>query len=155
MIDRTYEKRFDMLCSLSFPDTIIVAPTRFGDYIPDLHEELHYVTSIGYEGLILRTNDKGYETGKRSSSLLKVKKFQDAEFMIMNVQPSADGWGILECMDIITGVKFRVSAPGTIGEKIEILTNKKHYIGKFINVEYFDITNDGKPFHPVAKYFRD
>jgi hypothetical protein len=154
MVGKLYEQRLDILCNHRLAPGIIVAPTIFGSRVSSLEDRLHSAISEGYEGLMLRTNDRGYEAGKRSSSLIKVKKFQDAEFIVLNVHESADGWGILECMDVLTGKKFRVTAPGTVPEKTEILVNKMNYIGKFINVEYFDLTNDGIPFHPVAKYFR-
>lgn len=154
MINLPYEKRLDVLCSLSLPNNVFIAPTIFGSKLSSLSDRLHEAIELGYEGLILRTNDAGYESGKRSSSLIKVKQFQDAEFIVTNIHASSDDWGILECINPLTGATFRVSAPGTIDEKKEILTNKMKYIGKFINVEYFDLTNDGKPFHPVAKYFR-
>jgi hypothetical protein len=131
---------------------VIVAPTRYGIKIPDITEELHNAIDLGYEGLILRTNDTGYEAGKRSKSLVKIKKWLDGEFLVTNIVPSVDGWAVLECTH--NGGFFRVSAPGTIDNKFEIMMDKENYIGRYVNVEFFEWTNDGIPFHPVAKYFR-
>ena len=108
----------------------------------------------GYEGAILRWGDAGYEDGKRSKSLVKVKQWEDDEFEVINIIPSNDGWAILECM-ARNGKLFRVSAPGNILEKITILRNKKSYIGKEVTVEYANLTNDGIPFHPIATRFKD
>lgn len=129
----------------------------YGDYCQSLEEAMMYFNKYrkqGYEGAILRWSDAGYEDGKRSKSLVKIKSWEDAEFMVTDIFASADNWGILEC---ITPEKiyFRVSAPGDISQKIEILSNKSNYIGKWVTVEYANLTKDGIPFHPVAKMFRD
>jgi DNA ligase-1 len=154
IINKPYEQRLKKIMEYAYvSECVQVAPTDMPGH-NNIDEQLQNAIDSGYEGLILRTNDCGYEAGKRSSSLIKVKKFQDAEFIVLNIHESADGWGILECMDVLTGKKFRVTAPGTVPEKTEIWTNKMNYIGRFVNVEYFDLTNDGIPFHPVAKYFR-
>jgi len=148
-----YESRLNSLCKISLPNNVQIAPTLLPNRVNDMNEQLHDAISSGYEGLILRTNDKGYEAGKRSKSLIKVKKWLDDEFLVTNIIPSKDGWAILECQ-LKTGGYFRVSAPGTIQNKINILDNPSDYIGQKINVEFFEYTNDGVPFHPVAKYFR-
>jgi len=147
-----YEHRLDFLCNLIIPSSVKIAPTQ-SPGIKDINENLHIAIEDGYEGLILRTNDIGYETGKRSKSLIKVKKWLDDEFLVIDVISSKDGWGILKCM--LNQKIFKVSAPGTIDEKTEILYNKEDYIGRMVNIEFFEWTNDGVPFHPIAKYFRD
>ena len=108
----------------------------------------------GYEGAILRWGDTGYEDGKRSKHLVKVKAWEDDEFFVIDIIPSKDGWAILVCDDK-HGESFRVSAPGTIAEKFKIMINKELYIGMNVTVEYANLTKDGVPFHPVAKGFRD
>lgn len=108
----------------------------------------------GYEGAILRQGQSGYEDGKRSKSLIKVKTWLDDEFEVLDVFPSRDGWAILECITKY-GNKFRVSAPGTIDDKTRILEKGALYIGRWVTVEYANLTKDGVPFHPVAINFRD
>jgi ATP-dependent DNA ligase len=152
--NKIYEQRIDILCGMTFPESVHVAPTRFGTCINDLHEEMNHAINDGYEGLILRTNDKPYEVGKRSASLIKVKKTMDQEFKVIDIHESADGWAILECL-VKPGLTFRVSAPGTIENKTMILYDSLTYTGQYINVEFFEWTNDGKPFHPVAMYWRN
>lgn len=109
--------------------------------------------SQGYEGAILRWGDTGYEDGKRSKSLVKVKQWFDEEFTVIDIHESADGWAILEC-ELPNGQTFRVSAPGSIYDKIRVLECKDLYVGKDVTVEYANITKDGIPFHPVAIAFR-
>jgi ATP-dependent DNA ligase len=153
IINNPYEQRLERIMEYEFvSESVKVAPTLFPG-VKDIEENLRASIAAGYEGLILRTNDTGYEAGKRSKSLIKIKKWLDAEFLITNIIASKDGWAVLECQ-LPTGGYFRVSAPGNIDEKIEILINSCDYIGRIVNVEFFEYTNDGVPFHPVAKYFR-
>jgi DNA ligase-1 len=121
---------------------------------PSMYEEMHRVRSAGFEGLILRLAGRSYETGKRSSGLLKVKHFHDSEFKCIGVEPSADGWGICVCL-ADNGKEFRTSAPGTFAEKVEVLRNKEDYIGSWLTVEYSQLTVEGLPFHASAKCWRD
>ncbi len=107
----------------------------------------------GYEGAIVRTEGTGYETGKRSKSLIKIKEWLDDEYIVTGVSKSADGWAILECI-MKNGNIFTVSAPGSVKEKIYVLENKQAFIGKPITVEYANLTKDGMPFHPVALRWR-
>jgi len=117
-------------------------------------EELKNAMDLGFEGLILRSHIGGYDSGKRSKRLIKVKHAFDDEYEVVDVIPSADGWGVLVCRTK-EGQTFNVSAPGNIQEKTEILQNKDLYIGKFVTVEYFSLTKELKPFHPVAIRFRE
>jgi len=108
----------------------------------------------GYEGAMLRWGDFGYEHGKRSKSLAKLKEFHDAEFEVVNITRSADGWGILECTTE-NGLYFRVSAPGDMAFKRKVYNESPLYIGKHVTVEYANLTADGIPFHPIAINFRE
>ena len=109
----------------------------------------------GYEGAILRWGDFGYEDGKRSKSLLKLKEFHSDEFKVIDIIKSNEGWGILVCeLQDRTGT-FKVSAPGDMAEKYSYVINKDLYIGKDVTVEYAGLTNLGVPFHPIAINFRE
>ena len=149
-----YTGRSDIIRTLPIGSSI--SPV-YGDPI-DSHEALlerfRYYREEGYEGAILRWGDTGYEDGKRSKSLVKVKHWEDSEFEVVNIFESNDGWGVLECM-ADNGRMFRVSAPGSMSEKTRYLIDSEKFIGKFVTVEYSQLTKDGIPFHPVAKSFRD
>lgn len=151
-----YEERFARVDEfIDFSNDIIIKCPTIQVYS---HEEVSSALGLhmrnGYEGAMLRKNEYEYQSGMRSNSLLKVKKFEDDEYEVIDVLPSSDGWGILICKTGL-GNTFRVSAPGTIAQKTEILRNKKSYIGRKINVEYLELTLSGVPSHPVAIYFRD
>lgn len=147
----SYNVRMESLRSLTVKsDKLTFAPTF---RLTNVQDMLNESISQGYEGLMLRQNNFVYEPGIRSSGLIKLKKFMDQEFLVIGIHPSKDGWAILECL-IGESDTFRVSAPGTIDEKTIVLNNKNNYLGRYINVEFFEWTDDGKPFHPVATYWR-
>ena len=132
---------------------IELVPTYFvtrEDEMLDYHQQFR---DEGYEGTMIRLQGAGYEDGKRSKQLLKVKELQDDEFLVIDVSPSKDNFGILHCV-MPSGKYFKVTAPGTHFDKQFVLTNKEDYIGKKVTVEYAYLTEDGIPFHPVAKVWR-
>jgi len=106
-----------------------------------------------YEGAILRIGDMGYEDGKRSNTLVKLKAWQDKEFIVIDVTTSPDGWGILH-MQVRNGKKFSATAPGTHNEKHLVAENAPQYIGRVVTIEYAYLTKDEVPFHPIAKAWR-
>jgi DNA ligase-1 len=156
-----YEMRLNFLkinnVGASTP-SIYLAPTHsFADSKMPIKERLAESLANGYEGLILRHGNTGYESGKRSQSLVKVKQVLDDEFCIVGVHQSADGWAIFECYKrpgVIAYLQdndtFRVSAMGTIQDKHDAWTNRNDFVGKMLTVEFFEWTIGGKPFHPVA-----
>ena len=143
MIPARYELRLKWLREV-VPD-LVVTTVRNGIYD---HDTLNSAISQGYEGLIVRHGKTGYEDGKRSTSLLKVKKFLDTEVVVINILPSVDGWARLSC--IFKGLRFSVSAPGTMADKYSVMENKELYLGKMVQVEYANLTDEGIPFHPIA-----
>lgn len=147
-----YEERLSMMETFVYGDFAETVPNF--RYHGSVNKMLEDSISSGYEGLIIRPSGFGYEDGKRSKGLIKVKQFHDHEFRVTGIEESKDGWAVLICA-MHNGAKFRVSAPGTIGFKTYIKNNPKEFIGKYIRVEYANLTQAGKPFHPVATIFRD
>lgn len=136
---------------------------NLGGSAVDLAGLLRNARSSGYEGLMFRSDyalDRGsfkkvgYEDGKRSGSLIKLKVWEDQEFPIVDVQPSADGWAILHCL-APNGKPFTVSCPGDIAFKRYVLDHKEKYIGKDVTVQFAYWTEEGLPFHCVATAIRD
>ena len=152
---RTRQALLDSICEeISGVSPIIRVPTfEAVDEHFDMYSRLYQARNNGYEGLIMRHKEYSYEVGKRSKGLLKVKVWQDKEFLVVDILKSRDGWAILRC-NCGYGT-FEVSAPGTMENKFTIANNPEHYIGKYITVNYANLTKDGKPFHPVAINFRE
>lgn len=147
-----YSKRFEKIKSMNLGPCTEIAETW--QTSRPVEEDLKMSIARGYEGLMLRCGDLGYDSGKRSSSLIKVKEALDDEFQVIGIDESADGWAILVCKTS-QGKEFRVSAPGSMDNKRRILQSADKYIGEWIRVEYFSETIEGIPFHPVATIWRN
>ena len=111
----------------------------------------------GYEGTMLRHGVAGYQDGKRSKSLLKVKDFKDAEFDVVGVEagtPSVTPNGTFEVPVWVcqcqNGETFTVTAQGNREEKHAQWLERESYIGRVLTVKYHYFSKDGKPQLPVA-----
>lgn len=115
----------------------------------------------GYEGTMVRSIGVGYEDGKRSKSLQKMKDFQDAEFEILDViqgTPRQTATGPLEVAIYVCkcgGHTFNATAPGDMLEKHSAWVTRDQAIGKQLTVKFFNYTPDGLPFLPVALQIRE
>lgn len=155
----TFSERYKELQSILAPfvgridSPIIVLPCR--PYVDDrgMWDYFGEVRQQNFEGLILRTDDRGYQDGIRSSSLLKIKAAFDTEVEVVDMEPSKEGWAICICK--YKDKTIRVSAPGTKVQKKEVLDNKEKYIGRFLTIEYAYLTIAGVPFQPVAIRWRE
>jgi ATP-dependent DNA ligase len=149
-----YSDRMKFLQDVDYGSNAEFVETRPVNCHEEAMENFREFREDGYEGAIVRWGDFGYEDGKRSKSLVKIKEWFDNEYLVIDITPSADGWAVLTCM-INDGNEFKVSAPGDISEKTFVYEHKEAFIGKLITVEYSHITNAGRPFHPVAIRWRD
>lgn len=110
-----------------------------------------------YEGIMLRNPDGLYEFGYRSADLTKFKRFQDAEFEVVNVITGIgkfEGAAIFKCKNDLNDLVFEVSAPGNMDQRRQMWQDKDQYIGKKLTVKFQDRTKDGLPRFPVGKLFR-
>lgn len=153
----------DLNLSPSYPIKL-VETLEYGENNPiDLGEKLEKARALLYEGLMFRSDYSlnrgvfstvGYEDGKRSGSLIKLKDWESEEFEIVDITPSEDQWAVLHC--ITAKLKqFKVSCPGDVGFKRMVLVNKNLYIGKKVSVDFAYWTKDDIPFQPTATAIRD
>jgi DNA ligase-1 len=110
-----------------------------------LREELTRVEGLGGEGLMLRQPASRYEVG-RSSTLLKVKTFFDAEARVVDHVPGTGkhkgrlGSLLVENAD---GVRFNVGTGFTDRERTE-----PPAVGTFITFRYQELSEAGVPRFP-------
>ena len=150
MEDEPYSERLRILQELNLRNASQLVPTTaFNTSDISLPNLVKKAKIDNYEGIMVRTDAAGYEAGRRSSSLIKVKEFLDGEYTIIDVTPSKENWGVL-VLQTEEGKVFRASAPGTFERKTEILNNKEKYIGQQAVIEYSLLTKDGIPFQPVC-----
>ena len=158
MLDAPYKKRLETIKNLTLGDSIkkVLTPliTPLDLAVTSIADRLKAIRLLGYEGLIARHPDGTYEDGKRSKYLIKIKDWHRAEYMIIDIVSSVDNWARLVCITA-DGKEFKMSAPGTIIRKEDILRDKHLYIGRTVTGEYANLTKDGVPFHPTAIAIRD
>lgn len=116
--------------------------------------------STGYEGVMLRHGGCPYKEDGRSKQLLKVKKFKDAEFEIVDVIPGdrSPTHGIFVCsMPSPSLARFNVTPEGPHSLKEEYLREREKLIGKLLTVRYFEMTTSDEPVprFPIGVGIRD
>lgn len=159
--DVPFRDRSDGLRSLLSPgyDALTLVETVMVRSKDDLMVYQQKCIEDGYEGAMLRHGKQGYDAGKRSKYLLKVKTFQDAEFKVVDVK---EGRGTHKGMAIFTcetkeGNNFDVLAPGSHDEKRAYWENHPQWLGKPLTVKFQDWTTSAErvPRFPVALRFRE
>lgn len=143
-----YEERLGILSQIEFGNCAELVPTYKYDG-QGIKSLLMGSIENGYEGLILRQNDFGYEAGKRSKSLIKVKHFLDGEFQIIGMHLSKDGLPMID-YDTGRGTRGKATAPGTMVNKHRIYDQRGELYGKWVHLEFSLWTKDDIPFHPTA-----
>jgi len=109
--------------------------------------------SDGYEGLIIRDVDAKYAFGKRSTALLKLKKFIDEEFIVVGYEYGKRKEDLVFICTQEEGKEFKVKMTGTSRFKENLILEK--CVGKKLTVKYFERTAKNIPFHGVGLNFRD
>ena len=135
--------------------SIVCVPTRTVVSLDQVYTHFEEARKAGYEGSMLRLDSAGYEDGKRSGQLLKVKTRFDEDFRVVEVFAGKYQIGILKLQLNDRPGTFDCTAPGSVPEKQHILANKHLFIGRLVTVEFANKTNDGVPFHGVAIRFVD
>jgi DNA ligase len=117
-----------------------------------LREELARVEALGGEGLMMRQPRSSYEVG-RSTTLLKVKSFQDAEARVVGHFPGAGRHaGRLGALDIETadGTRFSVGTGFSDAERAA-----PPPLGAVITFRYQELSEGGVPRFPTYVGVRD
>jgi len=162
--DKPYKERFKRLCLLVGNRGQDIIRTTYTDIVRSHKEvdEAHDAQCVrGFEGIMLRIGDCQYKCGKRSSELLKVKKFMDEEFKIVGAFENVgkqEGQCTFSCVTK-DGGKFNVKPQGTAQEREKYWEDfQKGLIkGKMLTVRFFEWTTSTPkvPRFPVGVIIRD
>ena len=123
--------------------------------IDELRAELERVTEAGGEGLMLRRPGSRYEAG-RSWTLLKVKRFYDAEARVVEHQPGMGkhegrlGALIVEAGPSGARVRFAIGTGFTDAER-----EAPPPVGAWVSFRYQELTDAGVPRFPSWIGVRD
>jgi len=133
----------------------------------DLQDHMDTAVQFGWEGLMLR-KDAPYQ-GKRSSDIMKVKKFHDAEYVVIETENAVnrvivEGREVEEEMlrNVVIehrGNRVQVGSGFSQEQKRYYYQHPEEIIGKTITVQYFEETTDQNGDHslrfPVIKAIYD
>ena len=147
-----FKNRTQLLHKLQYNDIIQCVETMIVDNHHDIDMTFQRYLKDGYEGCMIRAANGLYKVGYRSTDLLKLKEFQDADFTIIDIVENTKlpGTGVFH---LITdeGYEFKAMPEGSMEKRASYLQNKQDYLGKIGMVRFFDWTKTDKPvpFHPV------
>lgn len=140
--------------------TIVICSTFSASSEEMLDEHHGEFVGDGYEGSMIRLNEP-YEL-KRSSSLLKRKDFDDAEFKIIEVieglgnKVEMAGAMLMENPGYPAPYDtFRSNIKGPHSFLKEVWKNRDSYAGKWATVKYFGLGAHGGPRFPYIIKFRE
>jgi len=125
---------------------------------PEMHKAginalLDWSIEKGFEGLMFRYKPEGYKTGQRTKWLLKLKKVKTGEYRVLEISTDKNGYGVLHLKH--KGRFFEVSAPGDEYDRAFVADSPSDFVGKDIAIEYYEMTEKGTPFHPIATHWRE
>lgn len=107
-----------------------------------------------YEGLMARLLGRGYEH-KRTDHLLKLKEFKDGEFRAKRIEESRGryaGTAKRVVCEMADGREFTATMSGDIEHVRDLYDHPEKILGKMINVQFFELTDDGIPLWPVGNH---
>jgi DNA ligase-1 len=161
MPDFYFVNRYDVLNNFmvnNHPNNVELVPCQWDISSEEELQKYHaeYIQA-GYEGTIVRTLSGRYQIGQRSSDLLKLKDFDDAEFVVADVKEGEgrdSGAAIFICK-VNDGDMFAVRPKGTMDYRREVWENKEDYLGKKLTVRYQGFSEEGIPRFPIGISIRD
>lgn len=137
---------------------IRLVDTKFINSEEAVRNEEKMLVQDGYEGAIVRNLHGIYQWGYRSSDLLKVKTFKDAEFEVIGCRDGIGkfvGHAVWICKNDINDLAFECTCAVPMEERARMYREYRKYIGRKLTVKFFERTDDGLPRFPVGKLFRD
>ncbi len=134
---------------------IFICPYVIVNSKEEILEWTNKFIEFGFEGAIVRDMNAEYKFGSRAKTMVKYKKFDDAEFKILDIiAGEKDGKSIFICKNDINDLTFRVDG---IREYLhtKYIINKQDYIGKLATVKFYERTINELPFHTTLIGIRD
>jgi DNA ligase-1 len=122
---------------------IEIVPTYIVNSRKEIDEYHTKFLADGYEGIMIRIN--GSYEDKRSKNLLKLKIFDDDEFIINGIiEGKGNKTGMAATVECISksGEPFAPNIKGPHSLLKKIWNNKEYYIGKKCTVRYFGLSSD-------------
>lgn len=158
----TYNKRREFIDSIDENELVKVVPVLGTCTKGEISTWSDFATENNWEGVMLNDPNAFYET-KRHKGLLKVKKMHTADLMIVGFEEAIDGKNRGGLKSLIVQLDdentVNVASGLTEEQRVDIWANKDQYLGKIVEVKYFEETvnqNGGRSLRfPVVLRFRD
>lgn len=155
MSDDGYEIRYEFIQPFSSKNIEIIPSYEITATDENIKEYLEMFLKDGHEGLMVRVLGLPYDH-KRSWQLVKVKRFEDEEFKLLDVEEDVRGNFVGSfVLETKNGVKFNAGCSGqSVEERTIMWNNKSEYIGRIATIEFFGISEYGIPRFPKFKGLR-
>ena len=123
------------------------------DNMMNLHNQF---VSEGWEGLVIRDPERPYKPNGRTNDMIKIKKYQSEEFLIvgyeLGLRGSEDMVFILETSD---GIKFKAKPHGDREQKQWYVDNfEQECLNKYAITKFFYLSDDRVPLQPSVAAIR-
>jgi len=114
------------------------------------------VVEQGGEGTVSRNLNSFYEYGKRSSGCIKRKNRQTTEAFVLDAKEDKNNQAVLTCK-LESGIEFEclMLKNADPDVNLRLYENKDLVIGKYIEVEYEELSDKGVPTKPVGQRLRE
>lgn len=150
--DGDYASRYNFISSFPETDFFSVVEAIPCSSMEDVNTHHKEFLKEGYEGTMVRHGSIGYESDKRSYSLLKFKYFIDIQLPILDIIPADQRpeWG--KALFYWEGAEDDTLKAGwkmTHQQREHLLSHKEEYIGKVAELRFFEYTDAGVPRFPV------
>lgn len=126
---------------------IVVVSYKIANTEEEVYSIFNEYVDDGYEGAIVRVWDGSYEH-TRSYNLLKVKPENDEEGFILDIKEGTGNWSDAAYQVVLkmkNGSVFEGVFKGPYEDRVEILKNKKDWIGKEVTYTFMGYTGKGIP----------
>lgn len=147
----TYKERLNMMCDIiGSKGEYISLVEKYGitNNVDEVNGMLDRVVSLGNEGLILNTINGTYEFGKRPKSIMKVKKFSEADVYCYDVfegEGRLKGTlGGIKCKFIYKNQECEVEVGSGFSDSQRklIFENPELIINKVVAIKFFEISKN-------------
>lgn len=138
---------------------LVEVDTYWAETEEDMKFYLKQFIEDEFEGLMIRYAGSSYLWGYRSNELVKVKLWQDEEFIVLEVKDGRgkmEGHAIMVCQNNVADNTFDVVPEATMEERKYMFEHANEFIGRKYTVKFFDRSEDElKPRFATGLAFRE
>ncbi len=111
----------------------------------------------GYEGAIFRNLDGLYRYDYRSYDLLKVKSFDEEDYLIVGFTEGIgkDKGSVIWKCKTRSGDIFNVRPKGPVEDRQQKFINGTKYVGEMLSVKFFGLSDEKIPRFPIGLGFKE